>query len=192
LYEIYGNFLYHNPRESLLQASGRVAIHDNVFVDNTAPGQAAITLRNHDAPLKLAHLYNNTIFSAARGINIPNPAPDGHAILGNVIFAGTPTSLHNSITQVSANITGSIANAATHLLKPTIVLGEMNLYPKAGKCQGGALDLSPFKAHTDYDLDFNQVPSGTHVFRGAYAGQTTNPGWQLDGTLKQLKGTAPK
>jgi hypothetical protein len=35
-YEIYGNFFYHNPRESLLQASGRVSIHDNIFVDVAA------------------------------------------------------------------------------------------------------------------------------------------------------------
>lgn len=44
-YEIYGNFLYYNPREALLQASGRLSIHDNVFVGaGENAGQAAIAL----------------------------------------------------------------------------------------------------------------------------------------------------
>ena len=78
LYEIYGNLYYHNPYESLLQASGRVAIHDNVFVDGA--GGPAIALQNHDLPLRLAHVYNNTIYSAYRGIRVLNVPDQGHAI----------------------------------------------------------------------------------------------------------------
>ena len=37
-YQVYGNVLFDNPRESLFQANGRVSIHDNVFVDAPAPG----------------------------------------------------------------------------------------------------------------------------------------------------------
>ncbi len=47
LYEIYGNLFLHNPRESLLQASGRVSIHDNLFVDVTG---TAILLRTTTCP----------------------------------------------------------------------------------------------------------------------------------------------
>jgi hypothetical protein len=51
LYEIYGNFFYHNPREALFQGSGRISFHDNVLVD----GQyAAAVFRSQDLPLKLA------------------------------------------------------------------------------------------------------------------------------------------
>lgn len=187
LYEIYGNFFYHNPRESLLQASGRVAIHDNVFVDGVAPGHAAITLRDHDSPLKQAFIYNNTICSSARGIQISSPALEGHAVIGNLIFADTPTSFHRSITQDSANITGRRTDATASLLNPTRELGVMNLHPKPGECQGDALDLTPFAAHADYDLDFNRTSKGGRRFRGAYAGQGANPGWQLGAALKQLK-----
>ncbi|HEU4334813.1 MAG TPA: hypothetical protein VFT32_09990, partial [Candidatus Eisenbacteria bacterium] len=58
LYEIYGNFLYNNPREALFQGSGRMTIHDNVFV---APGPdfAAIYLTDHNGALSYATVYNN-------------------------------------------------------------------------------------------------------------------------------------
>src|SRR5205085_9299614 len=49
MYEIYGNFFYHNPRESLLQVEGRVTIHDNVFVDGNTTG---ILLSSNNAPVK--------------------------------------------------------------------------------------------------------------------------------------------
>ena len=185
LYEIYGNLLCHNPRESLLQASGRAAIHDNVFVDSTASGHAAITMRNHDSPLKLAHVYNNTIYAATRGINIPNAATEGHAVIGNLVFATTPMTLHGSLIKVSANLTDSPASAAKYLMNPSIKLGAMNLFPKNGQCQDAALDLSAFVGQTDSALDFNRKPKGGSRFRGAYAGQGTNPGWQLQSDLKR-------
>src|SRR3954452_2413363 len=67
LYEIYGNLFYNNPHESLLQASGRVSVHDSVFV-NKAPGQRAVLLRDHDLPLELANVYDNTVYVAGTGI----------------------------------------------------------------------------------------------------------------------------
>ncbi len=51
MYEVYGNFLYHNPREALMQADGRVSIHDNAFVDGY---YAAINLMATNLPLKIA------------------------------------------------------------------------------------------------------------------------------------------
>jgi hypothetical protein len=51
VYEIYKNFFAQNPEESLLQASGRVVVHDNIFVGGSG---TAIQLQHHGAPLKLA------------------------------------------------------------------------------------------------------------------------------------------
>jgi hypothetical protein len=67
MYEVYGNYFLHNHREALLQASGRLTLHDNVFVDGpyTYP---AIVLRKHDDALKIAYVYNNTIYTWERGI----------------------------------------------------------------------------------------------------------------------------
>ena len=87
MYEIYGNFFYHNPRESLLQADGQVSIHDNVFVD----GQyAAIGLFETDAPLNIAYVYNNTIYSTQAGIYFGSAATIADGVTGNLIFAATP------------------------------------------------------------------------------------------------------
>ena len=45
MYEIYGNYFLHNHREALFQGSGRVSLHDNVFVDG--PGSyPAVVLRD--------------------------------------------------------------------------------------------------------------------------------------------------
>jgi hypothetical protein len=39
--------------------------------------------------------------------------------------------------------------------------------------------MTRFTAHTHYNLDFNGAAKGTFEFRGAYAGEGTNPGWIL-------------
>ena len=66
MYDIYGNFFYMNQdNESLLQASGRATVHDNVFVGNAWTG---VLLTDHNLPLRLATVYNNTIYSVERGI----------------------------------------------------------------------------------------------------------------------------
>ena len=78
LYEIYANFFFRNPDESLLQASGRVTVHDNVFA---GASDTAIMLQNHDLPLKLAYVYNNTIYGGAYGIRFDSTAVQGDAVV---------------------------------------------------------------------------------------------------------------
>ena len=34
-YLVYGNLFLHNPSEALLQAEGRVAVYDNVFINGS-------------------------------------------------------------------------------------------------------------------------------------------------------------
>lgn len=184
-YEIYGNLFYHNPRESLLQASGRVTIHDNIFVDTSS---AAIRLQDHDLPLRQAHAYNNTIYAASTGISAGGTADQGIDLVGNLVFADTPIS--GSPTTQLENITDSTANAAQFVHAPSTTLGQMDFYPLAGKCQGAPLGLSSYAADADYAADFNGTSKGTFAFRGAYAGEGVNPGWQLDADIKDLVGAA--
>jgi len=87
LYQIYGNLLVHNPREALFQGSGRISFHDNILVGGQSAGAV---FRDHDLPLKLAHVFNNTIYSPQIGIKFGSPAREGHAVVGNLIFAETP------------------------------------------------------------------------------------------------------
>jgi hypothetical protein len=186
LYEIYGNLLYHNPRESLLQAAGRVAIHDNIFVDVTG---TALRLGDHHQPLKLAHVYNNTIYAAAKGIYFATAAQSDHHVRGNLVFAATPIS--GKVTSKSKNLELAVGAAAGYVKAPSKVLGQMDFYPLPGKATGAPIDLSPFAAHTDYDLDFNGASKGGFTFRGAYAGAGQNPGWKLQAGIKSLAKPPP-
>lgn len=183
-YEIYGNLFFHNPRESLLQASGRVTIHDNVFVD--APTMSAISLRNHDLPLEQAWVYNNTIYRTASGIVFGASAPQGDAVVGNLVFSSNPIS--GPIANSRDNLTDSAANAASYVTAPSATLGQMDFYPRAGQCTGTALDESAFVRDTDHALDFNGSPKGQLLYRGAYAGSGQNPGWPLGDGLKARDG----
>jgi hypothetical protein len=183
-YEIYGNLFYHNPHgEALIQASGRVSIHDNILVD----ADTAILLVNHDLPLRQAYIYNNTIFGVGNGIRFSSSAPQGDAVVGNLVFADSPIS--GSITDERDNIVDSIANAGNYINSPSLGLGTMDFYPRPGKAKGTPMDLSIFASHTDYNLDFNGISKGIFEFRGAYAGEGTNPGWPLSETLKEVTGT---
>jgi hypothetical protein len=180
LYDIYGNFLYHNPRESLLQASGRVAIHDNLFVDVAG---TAVYCVDHDLPLKLAQVYDNTIHAAGKGIWFGSSAPQGDAVVGNLVFAATP--IGGAIASQHDNLVDSVAHAGLHVTNPSLTLGALDLYPLDGECIGPALDLSAFSSEAGYDRDFNGVARG-FTYRGAYAGGGANPGWMPQAGLKPL------
>lgn len=131
-YEIYGNFFYHNPRESLLQASGRVTIHDNVFVD--APNTQAIALQDQDLPLELAWVYNNTIYGTPKGIVFGSSAKQGDAVVGNLIFAATPIS--GSVVNQSNNVGDTVANASKYVAAPSTTLGSMDFIRSPGSARG--------------------------------------------------------
>ena len=178
-YEIYGNVFFHNPRESLLQASGRVTVHDNLFVDVRG---TAVLLQNHDLPLKLAYVYNNTVFGAGTGISFGSSAGQGDAVVGNLVFAAT--AIRGSIQNQKDNLIDTTANAASYVKTPSIQLGAMDFYPLPGKCQGTALDLAIMSEDVDYAVDFNGTSKGEFKFRGAYAGEGTNPGWLIGDGLK--------
>ncbi len=179
MYEIHGNFFWQNPRESLLQASGRVSIHDNVF--HGCPSHAAITLRDHDLPLKLARIYNNTIYAVACGIRVASRAPDGHGITGNAIFASADAlSLHGSITNVSANLVGEVSAASQYLADPE----GMDFHPRPGSCEGELLQMLTFQDDTAVDKDFDGRSKGDGRFRGAFAGPAQPGAWRLQRALK--------
>ena len=183
LYEIYGNVFHHNPRESLVQASGRVSIHDNIFVDVDG---TALLLRDHDLPLRFASVYNNTIFGAGRGIHVGSTATQGASVFGNLIFADTAIS--GSIDDERDNLTDTSANAAQYVAEPSMSLGAVDFYPLAGQCEGSAIDMSSVSTDLDYDVDFNGTSKGAFTFRGAYAGDGVNPGWALDEEIKEPSG----
>jgi len=193
LYEIYGNFFFHNHREALFQGSGRISLHDNIFVDGP-PDYPAVVLMRHNFPLRVAYVYNNTVYTSERGIYFETPALDTDAVVGNLVFASNPIS--GAILHSADNLTAPFANARTYVNSPSFELGAMDFYPRAGKCQGKAIDLRPFQKNADFGRDFNGTSKtqakGAVVFRGAYAGDGANPGWQLQAAVKPSSGSSPQ
>lgn len=183
-YEIYGNFIANNPRESLIQACGRLSIHDNVLVDAPDANFAGIYIKNHAGKtLKVVHIYNNTVYSAARGIRIVEQPSVAHSVQGNLVFSANPISSGFGGFSQTNNITDTVANAGNYVNQPA-TSGTMNFYPLAGGCTGAALTMTAYTGDTHYDLDFNGDSKGSFTYRGAYAGSGTNPGWAVDNTLK--------
>ncbi|MFO0558609.1 MAG: right-handed parallel beta-helix repeat-containing protein [Polyangiales bacterium] len=186
-YEIYGNLFVHNSTaaEGLLQASGRVSVHHNIFVD--AAGHA-ILVANHDRPLLRAWIYDNTIYSTATGIRV-GTAPEGIIVTGNAIFSNT--AIAGTPTMMRENLTDSVANAAMHVTAPAVTLGSMDFYPKPGRCQGPANDHSTFAMDQDFNRDFNGTDATPFRFRGAYAGEGANSGWRLAADIKGTMSAPP-
>jgi hypothetical protein len=185
LYEIYGNLFVHNPREALFQGSGRISLHDNIFVDGPHD-YPAVVLTRQNFPLKLAYVYNNTVYTTQRGIYFGSQALDSDLVIGNLVFGSSPIS--GSITRQADNLTASVTGATDYVSSPSFQLGSMDFYPRPRKCQGPAIDLSPFQTHTAFNLDFNGISKsqsqGAIVFRGAYAGAGANRGWRLQAAIK--------
>lgn len=185
MYEIYANFICYNPRESLIQACGRLSIHDNVLVDAPDANFAGIYIKNHQGKtLKLVHIYNNTVYSAARGIRIVEQPSGAHSVQGNLVFSANPISSGFSGMNESNNITDTVANAGTYVASPSTTPGSMDFYPLAGQCAGAALSMTAYTGDSHYDLDFNGDSKGGVTYRGAYAGSGTNPGWAPANALK--------
>ena len=178
-YEIYGNFFYQNPDDALFQGSGRVIFHDNLLVGGN---YRAATFQNHDLPIKIAHVFNNTVYSQGLGIAVYG-APQESSVVGNLIFADTGVSAPLQ----SQNLVDSVANAGAYVNKPSLILGQMDFYPKAASLvTGSAIDGATWAGHTAYKRDFNgQLKSFT--YRGAYSGAGQNPGWLPKLGIKSLK-----
>jgi MYXO-CTERM domain-containing protein len=172
-YQIYGNLLVYNPREALIQASGRVSIHDNIFV-GAASSFPALALTSHEGKaVELAHVYNNTIFTSGTGISLSSAATEDDAVVGNLVFAATPIS--GSIADLRDNIEATEAEAGKYVAMPGTMFGAMDFYPLPGAAEGEPLDLGKFVDDADYDVDYNRTAKADFRFRGAYAGAGDNP-----------------
>jgi hypothetical protein len=192
MYEIYGNYFFHNHREALFQGSGRFSVHDNVFVDGPY-SYPAVVLRKQNYALQVAYFYNNTIYTSGKGVYFGSRATIDDAVLGNLIFALTPIS--GTIMRQMNNVVDSLENAGRYVKAPAFTIDALDFYPLPGKCRGPAIDLSLFETDEGYRIDFNGTPKVTAkgaVFRGAYAGEGTNPGWKLQGGIKPPLVPSPK
>jgi hypothetical protein len=184
-YEIARNFFADNPNEPLLQASGRVSIHDNVFVDGPPSGNPALLLRDHDLPIRQAWVYGNTIYTSGTAVSV-GAGDQGTALVGNAIFAGTPVS--GTFDDDRSNVLGALADADAVLVSPALALPGLDLHPTG---LAGTPDVSMFAADSLHGLDFECRPR-TPAFVGAYEGPADAESWALAAALKpDLCGAVP-
>jgi hypothetical protein len=147
-----------------------VVFHDNLLVNDSGD---AINIQPHNDVPKMIRVFNNTIVANGRGIRVSGGSSSyQQKVVGNAVFAGTPIQAPDQ----SDNITDSYQNAKNYLINPAGPLGQLNFFPKVGTLKGAVLDTSSFNSFIDWDIDFNgNRHDGT--FRGAYAGEGSNPGW---------------
>lgn len=175
LVEVYGNVFVHNANESLLQATGRVSLHDNIFLDAS---DVAVRLAPHDGFALLgARVYDNTFYAAKRAVVLGAQPAEGDVVTGNLVFADM--AFDGPFVGLGTNLVDTVANAGNYVNKPGLVLGDVDMYPLAGKVETTPIDPGPFAPDSDYACDFNGQSRKTFTHRGAYAGAGTNPGWKL-------------
>lgn len=180
VYEFYGNFLYENPVEALLQITGNAAIYNNLFVNHqTGGGQRTliVTQQNGFQPRDIK-IFHNTILSAATagGIRLVSPNTSyKQYCYANAVFSINPIA---GFTDSMDNITGTYANAGNYVTNASTNLSNLDLYPKNTSLKGNNTASNLFQNFTDYNQDFNGK-TYDWTYRGAYAGNGTNPGWKL-------------
>ncbi len=182
VYDIYGNFFYENPSESLFQGEGNIGLYGNLFV--TSSGNA-ISIRPHkDVPREVL-VFQNTVVASGTGIRITggNSAFSQRAV-GNAVFAATPV---NAADQAD-NITDGYSAANNYLTAPFAAIGQLDLYPLAGTLNGQSLVTTSFTGYTDWELDFDGQ-TRDQTIRGAYGTDGQNPGWQLALDIKPANGS---
>lgn len=88
-YLVYGNLFLHNPSEALLQAEGRVAVYDNVFINGS--GDAIHIQPHNDVPRDMA-IFSNTVLASGTGILVRQGkgAAWRQRVIANVVAATPP------------------------------------------------------------------------------------------------------
>ena len=140
-YLVYGNLFLHNPSEALLQAEGRVAVYDNVFINGS--GDAIHIQPHNDVPRDMA-IFSNTVLASGVGILvrqgkgeawrqrvIANVVAAASPVLGgeaahNVTLAYRPDFLNLAATELTARL---LAEAPPPDRLPAALAGELAAYP---------------------------------------------------------------
>jgi hypothetical protein len=88
-YLVYGNLFLHNPSEALLQAEGRVAVYDNVFING---GGDAIHMQPHNDVPRDMDIFSNTVLASGTGIQVRQAEGMSYRqrVVANVVAAGLP------------------------------------------------------------------------------------------------------
>ncbi len=177
--EIYGNFIYNNPREYLFQGTGNISFHDNILVGSKSGG-ANFQIHNSRKPKEIS-VYNNSIYTEGKGVKLYSPNEEyEQTIIANAVFADVPVQGFDG----NDNLLGEISEAGDYFISPAFELANIDLFPKTG-CEKSSFDLSAFDSDVDWNKDFNGNAKSFEYY-GAYSGEGENDGWRLDSSVKVI------
>ena len=119
-YLVYGNLFLHNPSEALLQAEGRVALYDNVFINGD--GDAIHIQPHNDVPRDMA-VFSNTVLASGTGIQVRRAAgtPYRQRVIANVVAAATPLQGGEAAYNITLAYQPDLLNVAVSDLAPRLL-----------------------------------------------------------------------
>lgn len=140
-YLVYGNLFLHNPSEALLQAEGRVAVYDNVFING---GGDAIRIQPHNDVPRDMDIFSNTVLASGTGIQIRHAGGAAYRqrVIANVVAAALPLqggeAVHNATLDYHPELLQTTVSALTSRLLeqrqpprrlPDVLVRELATYP---------------------------------------------------------------
>ncbi|MGK2953851.1 MAG: hypothetical protein ACSLEZ_15890 [Thiobacillus sp.] len=119
-YLVYGNLFLHNPSEALLQAEGRVAIYDNVFINGS--GDAVRIQPHNDVPRDM-DIFSNTVLASGTGILVRRAegAPYRQRVIANVVAASIPLKGGETAHNLTLEFQPELLNSTVLQLTPRLL-----------------------------------------------------------------------
>lgn len=154
-YLVHGNLFLHNPSEALLQAEGRVAVYDSVFINGAGD---AIRIQPHNDVPREMDIFSNTVLAAGTGIQVRQRkgATYRQRVILNVVAAATPIvggeAAHNLALSYQPDLLEFAPGRLTpHLLgrskamlhAPASLLHELMAYPDWQRTPRPGASMSP-------------------------------------------------
>ena len=154
-YLVYGNLFLHNPSEALLQAEGRVALYDNVFINGSGD---AIRIQPHNDVPRDMDIFSNTVLASGVGIQVRQAKGMAYRqrLIANAVSAGTPMlggeAVHNLALPFQPGLLDApAAELSARLLPsgpsndpvPTKLIRELAAYPDWQRTARPGARLSP-------------------------------------------------
>ncbi|MHB1052160.1 MAG: right-handed parallel beta-helix repeat-containing protein [Thiobacillus sp.] len=133
-YLVYGNLFLPNPAEALLQAEGRVAMYDNVFVNDSGD---AIHIQPHNDVPRDTVIFSNTVLASGTGILVRRGDSTAYRqyVIANVVAASTP--LHGG--EETHNVTLAYRRELVSVPVPDLTARLLALDPVAHDLTSGLM-----------------------------------------------------
>ena len=122
-YLVHGNLFLHNPSEALLQAEGRVAVYDNVFINGDGD---AIRIQPHNDVPRDMDIFSNTVLASGAGIQIRQAegAAYRQRVIANAVAAALPLYGGEAVHNLTLDYQPDWLAVAASELTPRLLAGQ--------------------------------------------------------------------